>query len=453
VSGQVPPHDLDAEGIVLSTAIVEPSALDELASVVRPDDFYSVPNRTVWGALLALSERGVPVDAVAVASELRERKKLEFVGGTAYVAQLVGGPSVANALNHARTVASLGMRRRLITICQHAAASGYGDVGTTEEWANKLEKSLFDALNASGAEEHSTSPRESIPRIVHEIDLRRRRAYDETAAERVKATYATIPWVKVRNALCGGLRLSKMHVLAGRPGMGKTGAALGFALGAARAGEGVVFISLEMTEDELLQRALSAESGVPLPAISSGEPTQEQWVAITSAQIALDAMPLRIVHAPGETITGIRSRVRREVARLRREWGVATSLVIVDYMQIVDGERQRGDSRETEISTISRRLMTLAGELGVAVLALSQLSREVEKRSNKRPQLSDLRESGAIEQDAFSIVFLYRDGYYKRWSAWVDDVEFIVAKHRNGPLGTVKMAFTGSCVRFDDGSL
>lgn len=448
-TARVPPHDIDAEGVVLSVCLGDAGRLGELMSVVTATDFYSTANRHIWCALTALLAKGLSVDTVAVASELRARGKLEAIGGTPYLGEILTAPCVANVVDHAKTIAELGLRRRLIEICQHAAATGYGDVGTTSEWAGKLEKNVFEAICSDVTTQHSTSPHEGLPALINEIDLRRRQEYDELAARQVKATYATIPWEPVRNALCGGLRLSKMHVLAGRPGMGKTAAALGFALGSAKHGDGVVFISLEMTEEELLQRALSSDSAVPLPVISSGEPSAEQWVRITQSQMDLDSIPLRIAYAPGAKITEIRSIARREVARIRRDYGVKTALVVVDYIQIVDGERKHGDSRENEIAGISRRLMTLGGELGVAVLALSQLSREVERRTVKRPQLSDLRESGAIEQDAFSIMFMYRAAYYSRNTSDIDDLELIIAKHRNGPLSTVKLRFNGPCVRID----
>jgi len=440
---QPPPHSLDIEAAVLSACLLDSGLLDELRDVVQPADFYAYENRTVWEAACSLVDGSRPVDAVTVAAELRDRGKLEQVGGVPYIAQIIDAtPAIHNVHEHARTVAELAQRRRVIDVAKRVAVEGYGDVGDAGKWFEEVESAIFAATTNGREASESSLLRELATDQIQALSAK----FDSGDA----VEFATISWLTLRQKLCGGWRRGKFHVMAGRPGMGKTAAALRCAAAAAKAGEGVVVISLEMTRDELTQRLLASEANVSLSAIMSGSLRDDDWSSVTSAATDLSAWPMSLTYCPGAKVSKLRSVIRREMARLRRVYGVETTLVVVDYLQLVNGERRKGDSRESEVSDICRHLTALAGELDVAMVCLSQLNRDLEKRQDKRPQLSDLRESGAIEQDAYSVSFLYRDEYYHKGTSEPGIVEWILAKHRNGSLGTVRMRWDGSCVRLDD---
>jgi replicative DNA helicase len=442
---QVPPHDMDAEGSVLASCLLDSGLLDELRGVLAPGDFYADANRRIWEAAATLVDASRPVDAVTIASELRQRGRLEQVGGVPYLVQLLEAtPAVANVAEHARTVADLARRRRVISACQRIAIQGYGDVGDPSEWFERVEADVLAATN-DGASANESSTMSEL--VSEQIRIIKARSNGEAGGP---MEFAGIRWSELRRKLCGGWRRAKMHVLAGRPGMGKTAAALGCAAGAARIGEGVVFASLEMTREELTQRAISSESMVALPTVMGGELDDDQWRSVTGVAGELGRWPMSLTHCPGASISRLRSIIRREMARVRREFGVDVTLVIVDYVQLIDGERRKGESREAQVSDFCRKLTAMAGELNVALLMLSQLNRDLEKRPNKRPQLSDLRESGAIEQDAYSVSFLYRDEEYHANSPDVGVVEWIVAKHRNGATGSMRLKWDKECVRIDD---
>lgn len=441
----VPPHDIDAEGAVLSACLLDPGLLDELRDALTPADFYSESNRRIWETALALVDSSRPVDAVTIASELRDRGRIEQVGGTPYIAQLLDAtPSVANVHEHARTVSDLARRRRVISTTKRISLEGYTDVGDTGEWCQRVEADVLASTNDRAKASESSTLSDLVSAQVNAITARRD-GNDDGPVQ-----FARVRWQLLRDKLSGGWRRGKFHVLAGRPGMGKTAAALGCASGAARFGEGVVFISLEMTREELTQRMLSSESRIPLKAFMDCAFSAEQWNTLAATATEVARWPMSITHCPGATVTKIRSIVRREIARVTRELESDVTLVVIDYLQLIDGERRKGDSRESEVSEICRRLTALAGELNVAMMVLSQLNREVDKRPDKRPELSDLRESGAIEQDAYSVSFLYRDEYYNENTADAGMVEWILRKHRNGSTGWAKLRWDGECVRMDD---
>lgn len=430
---------------MLSSCILDPGLIDELRTGLNQGDFYSNPNQHVWAALLAMVDASRPVDAVSLASELIARGRLELIGGTPYLGRLINEtPAVAHVEEYARVVADLARRRRVITAAQKIAAEGFGDVGDQSEWLLKAEAEVAAAANDGATANESSLLRDLVPAQLIAMGARM------AGGDGAPTEFARIRLLELRTKLLGGWRLAKLHVLAGRPGMGKTAAAVGCASGAASENEGVVFVSLEMTREELVQRIISSESMTSLRTAMGGELSSEQWSSVTAVAAEIGQWPMSLTHCPGASITKLRSVIRREITRVKRECGVAVTLVVVDYMQLIDGERRKGDSRESEVGDICRKLTALAGELNVAMLVMSQLNREVDKRPNKRPQLSDLRESGAIEQDAYSVSFLYRDEYYNPESTEAGVLEWIIAKHRNGPTGTVKLQWDGSCVRIDD---
>lgn len=466
--GRVPPHDLDAEAAVLSAVLLDAGAFDQAYEVLRAEHFYSDANRRVFEAVLDLQGKGQPVDVVSVASWLRSRERLEQVGGTPYLAQLADAtPAVAHVGQHARVVREKYRLRQVIATCQQYAAAGYGDCGDVQEFIDHAEQSIFDIARV---------PERTAVRPVRDAI---NRAFDLLAAAARRGEAVTgVPTGFTRlDRQVAGLHPGDLYIVAGRPGMGKTAFVLNIATNAAQAhrvrvddphapfgeaeveepGYGVAFFSLEMPREQLASRLLATEARVDVSKIRSGAIGHEDWNKLTDAAARLGKLPLWLDDTPALGLLDLRAKVRRLKADINRASGDAPraqklGLVVVDYLQLMQGRRDAGN-REQEISELSRGLKQLAKELEVAVIALSQLNRSVETRTSKdkRPQLSDLRESGAIEQDADTIIFIYRDEYYnKDMTAEPGVAEIIVAKQRNGPTGTVKVHYEAAFTRFDN---
>jgi len=426
--------------VVLAAVLDNRDAIGEAREFLEPDSFYSDANRRIFEAACRLDDEGRSIDAAAIAGTLRASGRLEQVGGTPYLIQLIGTTPAANLTEHCRTVAELARTRAIILAAQSIAAEGYGSTAN-DGYASRAEQVMFDAT-ASRIQQWPAEPIRPIVSRVFE-DMAKR----TTDAEVV--TGINLPWASMRHTFPGGMEFGKMHVIAARPGMGKSVWCSELCRSCSAPTCGALIASLEMTRDELAERMLAAESMVPGVTIRFGELSSDQWSSLTGAASALMRLPVSIWYRPGASLPLIRSTIRREAARMRNELGVELRIVVVDYMQLIRSTLRQ--SRETEISDVSRELTCLAGETGVALIAVSQLNREAEKRPNKRPQLSDLRESGSIEQDAYSVSFLYRDEYYERDKSEEPGVcEVITAKHRNGPTGVVKLRFRGEISRFDD---
>ncbi len=438
--GRIPPNDLDAEATVLSAILLDPEVLDDIRAVLPAADFYADANRRIYEAALELDGQGKPINAVSVAGVLRDRGQLQNIGGTPYLAQMADAtPATAYAADHARRVAEKARQRRVIAACQRFAAEGYADVGDVTKWAQDAAQALSDVAAGGGDVDPAETFAELIPKAYADMQAR--------ARDGVTITGTETGWVDFTKKI-GGWARGKLHVVGGRPGMGKSAFVLGACLNVAKQGLGVVFVSAEMTKEELALRALATESSMPMSQLESGDMNRLQWDAVAGAAKRLSAYPLSIRHCPGVTVGAVRGTVRSEFRRM----GAMPGLVAVDYIQILDGERERGETRDTEIGRITKRFTWMAAEFGVPVIAVSQLNRGVEARSNKskRPNMSDLRESGAIEQDAFTITLLYRDEYYNKATELPGVLEAIVAKHRNGPTGTVRLRFTGPSTRIDN---
>ena len=468
MAGRVPPQDLDAEGAVLSAVLLASDAFDRVQEILLPEHFYSEANRRIFEAVLELQSSGRPVDLVSVAGFLRDRERLAQVGGTPYLAQLADAtPAVAHVEHHARVIREKWRVRQLISTCQRFAAEGYGDYGDVQGFIDAAEQAVFDIARIP--EGSTIVPVKDAIHGAFQILA--------DAARRGGAVTGTPTGFSRLDKQIAGLHSGDLYIVAGRPGMGKTAFVLNLAVnvasprqaevadpddpygegGVEEPGDGVAFFSLEMPREQLASRLLASEARVDVSRIRSGDMRREDWNKLTEAAARLGRVPLWLDDTPAITLLDLRAKIRRlqaELARGNRDGSIRAKklgLVVIDYLQLMQGRRDAG-SREQEISELSRGLKQLAKEMGVPVLALSQLNRSVETRTtkDKRPQLSDLRESGAIEQDADTIIFIYRDEYYFRDSPDKGIAEIIVAKQRNGPTGSVKTKFTAEFTRFDN---
>lgn len=450
--GRVPPADLDAEAAVLSAVLLDSEALDLVRDILAPEHMYADANNKILTAIYAIQDCGQPVDLVSVAGFLRDADQLGRIGGPQYLALICDAtPAVAHVEDHARRVKEKARQRRMIRVCQKHAAEGYFDIGKVPEWLDRVEQDVFEAAENDTQEEHAESMADILPVVLKDLNTRFRSG----------GSVAGIPtgWKDIDNLLNGWIA-GKLYILAGRPGMGKSGISLAAAINVAKQGKAAIFVSAEMTRYELAQRAACLLARVPIERVMAGYVSAEELTAITIASAELGRLPLVLSERPGATIAQVRSDIRRKFSELRKRFEANTEwvakfgpelelgMVVVDYLQIMNGMRQKGDSRENEVSALSKGLMWLAGELKVTVVALSQLNRSVETREDKRPINSDLRESGSLEQDAYAIIFIYRDEYYNKNSEDKGIAEANVTKHRNGKTGCARLGFNGEWVEF-----
>jgi replicative DNA helicase len=467
IAGRIPPNDLDAEGAVLSAVLLSPDPFDRVQELLRPEHFYADANRRVFEAIVDLHASGRPVDIALVAGWLRDRNRLEQVGGTPYLAQLADAtPAVAHVEAHARVIREKWRLRQIIATCQRFAAEGYGDCGEVQGFIDRAEQAIFDIARIP--ESSTVVPVKDAIHSAFQI-------LAEAARRGGRVTGIETGFGKL-DRYTAGLHKGDLFIVAGRPGMGKTAFVLNMAVNVARPrrvslsadddpfaeaaieepGFGVAFFSLEMPREQLASRLLATEARVDVSRIRSGQVQPEDWNKLTDAAARLGRLPIWLDDTPALTLLDLRAKVRRLQAEIKRSDDSAApaqrlGLVVVDYLQLMQGRRDAG-SREQEISELSRGLKQLAKEMEVPVLALSQLNRGVETRTtkDKRPQLSDLRESGAIEQDADTILFIYRDDYYFQDSPDKGIAEIIIAKQRNGPTATVRTKFSREYTRFDN---
>ncbi|XXX79120.1 replicative DNA helicase [Sorangium sp. So ce134] len=454
----MPPNNLDAEGAVLSAILNQPERLDEVVGLLKPEHFYSDANGRIFEAMTEVSTSGAAVDAVSVADWLRARELLQRIGGVPYMVQLRDAvPSYGNILTHAKIVHDLWRLRQLATACHRGAAGCYGDVGDVQAYVDDVEQSIYDLAHVS-----ATSDAQPVGAVLTTV-FQQLVALAESGG---RISGLSTGFYDLDEMLAG-LHPGDVTVVAARPGMGKTTKVLNIAVNVASSreerreygemvtipGEAAVVFSLEMPRDQLAQRMLCTEARVDNRKLRNGRLQPADWNRLTEAAARLGPLPVIIEDTPALGLMEIRARVRRHQAMCARN-GIKLGLVVIDYLQLMKG-REDARSREEEIGEISRGLKQLAKELKVPVIVLSQLNREVEKRSakTKRPQLSDLRESGAIEQDADNIIFITRREYYEEDdtpSDWKGIAEIDVAKQRNGATGRIYMRFDGSCTRFDN---
>lgn len=443
------PHDLDAEAAVLSAAIMHAPAMYEAQAIVRNErDFYSDANRWIWRAATELERTGAKVDVVTIAQWLRTQQRLDAIGGMAYLTQITDAtPAVSHVAAHARIVAGLAHRRRLIDTLKASAAEGYGDVGDPFDWAQRVEHRVYEASRNEIVDEGDGSLAVVAPAVYDEVVAISR---GETEPPGLSTGF---PFLDRR---INGLKNGKVYVVAGRPGMGKTAIMGQIGTNVASLGRLVVEICTEQNRKELTLRKVAQIALLNYTRLDRGKVSGEEWPRVVSAVEQLRKIPLGIEPMTRPTIGQIRSAIRRSLARLRKHHGDrALGLISIDQLQHLDGQGQRGESREVEVSRLSREIAWMAGEFDCPILMAAQLNRGVESRPDKRPKMSDLRESGAVEQDAYGVLFPFRPQYYEQQERGnsnggdkAEPCEIIVAKHKNGPAGSVALEFHGPSMSF-----
>ena len=435
---RLPPQNVEAEEAVLGALLIDPDAIIRLATILNPGDFYREKHGWIYDAMLNLHDRREPIDFLTVCDELERREQLNEVGGPAFITSLINAvPTSIHAEHYARIVERTATRRRLIDAAGQIAALAYQEADDVEEVVDRAEQILF------GVSERRIS-RELVP--IREVlsDYYDRIEY----LTRHQGEMIGIPTgFSDIDKLLGGLQRSDMVILAARPSVGKTSLALSFALNAAKKHkQRIAFFSLEMSDEQVVQRLISSETGIDSQRLRRGEIVEGEWGRFMKATSDLADTHFFIDDTPSISALELRTKARR----LHAEVGL--DLIIVDYLQLMRGD-YRSENRVQEISTISRALKALARELNVPVLALSQLSRGVESRTDKKPILSDLRESGALEQDADVVIFIYRDELYNENTERKNIADIIVAKHRNGPTGSVALYFKKELAQFREAEL
>lgn len=433
IIGRIPPHSLEAEQSVLGAMILDKEAINTATETIRPEDFYKEANKEIFEAIITLSNKNEPVDLITLSEELKNRGNLENVGGISYLAELSSGvATTANAKYYCDIVEEKSILRRLIKSCDGIMDKSYEGSEEVNAIIEKAEKSIFDITQ--GRNNDGFSP-------ISEILLDSFEQIEKRAANKGSLTGLTTGFMDLDDKL-SGLQKSDLVLLAARPSMGKTALGINIATNAAlKAQASVAVFSLEMSKEQLVQRMLSSTAHVNLQNIISGQLNEEEWMQIVGSSTPLSQAKMFIDDTAGISLMEMRAKCRR----LKIEKGL--DLVVIDYLQLMQMEGKQ-ESRQNEISAISRGLKALAKEMECPVIALSQLSRAPELRADHRPILSDLRESGAIEQDADVALFLYRDEYYHEDSELVNIGEVIIAKHRNGPTGTVELVWKGEFTKF-----
>ncbi len=430
---RVPPHNLDAEKSVLGAAMLSKDILFDVLEEVTPGDFYSKGHKEIFTVISELQRENLPVDVLTVAEELKKRNTLEAVGGRGYIAMLSSEvPSISNAKEYAKIVAEKSTLRELIETADNIASKGYTAKEDTLEILEYAEKGIFEIAQRK---QHKDMAH------ISEILMTNLSEIAERMEHKGGVTGVTSGLIDVDRKL-NGFQKSDMIVLAARPSMGKTAFALNVALNAALKGKSKILVfSLEMSKEQLGQRLLSMESRVESQKMSTGNIDPSDWDKMATALDSLGKGKITIDDTPGIRMMEIKNKCRR----MKAETGL--DMIILDYLQLMEGEK-RSDNRQQEITALSRGMKLLAREMDCPIIVLSQLSRAPDQRENHRPVLSDLRESGAIEQDADVVLFLYRDEVYHEDTEKPGICEVIVAKHRNGPIGTVELAWQSKFTRF-----
>lgn len=438
---QLMPQNIDAEEAILGAILVSPSCMNKVVEHLRPESFYKPAHRYVYEAMLQLYNGEDKIDIVSVSDVLNINQKLELVGGRAFINDLSYKTiTTSNVEYYSKIVQEKAIKRSLINAGSEIVSSGY-DLNPIEESLELAEKLIFDIASQKASK--SLAP---IKDLVYDTYAEIEERYNNKG----KLTGVPTSFYDL-DTMMNGLQRSDLIILAARPAMGKTAFALNIAQNVAlRANTPVAIFSLEMSKKQLVQRLLCSEAEVDTQRLKTGNMQAKDWEKLAVAMSSFSEAPIYIDDTAGCTITDIRAKCRR-LAMAEKNLG----LIVIDYLQLIEGTGR--EDRMQQISSISRGLKILAKELNVPIISLSQLSRAVESRTDKRPMLSDLRESGSIEQDADIVMFIYRDEYYKNANdeeeqaekaANKGEAEIIIAKHRNGPVGTVKLLFQGSITKF-----
>jgi replicative DNA helicase len=429
------PANPEAEESVLGALLIDPDAVIRVASFLRADDFYREKNGWIYQAILDLHERRQPADFITVVDELERRNQFQETGGATYITTLINNtPTAVHVEHYAHIVERTATLRRLIGAAGRIAALAYEEADDLDELVDRAEQLIF-SVSERRVRRDLTPVRQIMHGVVDRIDF----------LHRHKGGILGVPsgFSKI-DKLLGGFQKSDLIVLAARPGVGKTSLALNIAVNAAkRHAQRVAFFSMEMSNEQLVQRLLAAETGINQQRLRMGEIEDDEWQMLLEAAGVLSDTLLFIDDTPAMSALELRTKARR----LQAEFGL--DLVIVDYLQLMRGEA-RVENRVQEISYITRSLKSLARELEAPLIAISQLSRAVESRSDHKPILSDLRESGSIEQDSDIVMFIYREELIKENTERKNIADIIVAKHRNGPTDTVPLYFDKELTRFAD---
>ncbi|MDE3723451.1 MULTISPECIES: replicative DNA helicase [Nocardiopsis] len=432
---RTPPHDIQAEQSVLGGMLISKDAITQVVEIIRSADFYRPAHQIIYDAVVDLFSRGEPVDVISVNAELTKRGEVTRVGGALYLHTLTEAiPTAANAGYYAKIVSDRAILRRLVEVGTRIAQIGYAGDGEVDDLVDHAQAEIYKVAEKRTGEDY-VALADIMPGALDEIEAIS--SHDGTLTG-VPTGFADF------DALTNGLHPGQMIIIAARPAVGKSTLALDFARAASIKNDLTsVFFSLEMGRNEIVMRLLSAEARVPLHTMRSGLMTDDDWARLARRMGEVANAPLFIDDSPNMSMMEIRAKCRR----LKQQHDL--KLVIVDYLQLMSSPG-RVESRQQEVSEMSRSLKLLAKELEVPVVALSQLNRGPEQRTDKRPQVSDLRESGSIEQDADMVILLYREDVHDKESPRAGEADIIVAKHRNGPTADVTVAFQGHYSRFVD---
>ncbi|MCA0972297.1 replicative DNA helicase [Halobacillus litoralis] len=433
---RTPPHNIEAEQAVLGAVFLEPEAMSTAAEFLLPEDFYRASHQRIFEVMLSLADRGEPIDLVTVTTALANNKVLEEIGGVSYLSDIANSvPTAANISYYTKIVSEKSTLRSLIRTATNIVTSGYEEEENVEDVLNSAEKDILEV-----SQRKSSGAFKNIKDVL--IDV-----YDNIEELHNNASGVTGISTGYRDLdqITSGFQRNDLIIIAARPSMGKTAFALNIAQNVAvHSDENVAIFSLEMGADQLVSRMLCAEGNIDAQRLRTGSMESDDWNKLTMAMGSLSNAGIFIDDTPGVRVSEIRSKCRR----LKQEHGLG--MILIDYLQLIQGSANSKENRQQEVSEISRSLKGLARELNVPLIALSQLSRGVESRQDKRPMMSDLRESGSIEQDADIVGFLYRDDYYDQESEAQNIIEIILAKQRNGPVGTVSLAFVKEYNKFVD---
>ena len=432
--GKIPPHDIEAEQAVIGSMLTDKDAVISAIEKLKSDDFYREDNKAIYEAILSLYAKSEPIDIITVKAQLVEDGKFEQIGGLEYLAVLPEKvPTTANVERYIKIVEEKSILRNLIKVSNEITTLGYSETEEVDAIMDSAEKKIFDIMQKKNQKGY-TPIKDVLIDTFAEIE----RLYNQ------KGYVTGVPTgFTDLDQITAGLHASDLVLIAARPAMGKSAFALNIAANAAiRANTPAVVFNLEMSKEQMVNRILCSEAMVDSQKVRTGKIEEADWVKLATALGPLSEAPIYVDDTPGISIMEIRAKCRK--LKLEKNIG----LVVIDYLQLIQGTGKRGASREQEISEISRSLKILAKELDIPVIALSQLSRAAEQRPDHRPMLSDLRESGAIEQDADIVMFLYRDDYYNPDTEKKNVAEVIIAKHRGGSTGTVELAWISNYTKF-----
>jgi replicative DNA helicase len=427
------PHNLEAEQSTLGGMLLSQEAVAEVFEMVSPTDFYAPKHELIFNAVLSLFGKGEPTDVIAVSDELNKSGNLPKAGGSDYLHSLTSYvPTAANASYYAKIVADKAILRRLIEAGTRIAQAGYDSQGEVEDLVNQAQAEVYKVVSQTSKEDY-VGLSDSIEAAIREIETAQQRGGELTG---IPTGFTDL------DAFTHGLHPGQLVIVAARPAVGKSTFALDIARAAAiKHNKATIFFSLEMGRAEIAMRMLSAESSIYLQSMRKGNVSEADWTRLAAVRGKINDAPLYIDDSPNMSLVEIRAKCRRLAQQ------VDLKMVVIDYIQLMSSGK-KVESRQQEVSEFSRALKLLAKELGIPVVALSQLNRQAEQAKDKRPELSHLRESGSLEQDADVVVLLHREGIFERDHPRAGEADLILAKQRNGPTGTVTVAFHGQYSRF-----